>query len=96
MRAAGKSRCSSSSTRSEPRPRKWICSLAHFGHAPGTFSALLDLTTELSKKKGTKALISSVGCKSKKHDIGVSVGYVPNPNPPAQSSASGTASAKCS
>ena len=64
--------------------------------APGTFSALLDLTTELSKKKGTKALISSVGCKSKKHDIGVSVGYVPNPNPPAQSSASGTASAKCS
>ena len=64
--------------------------------APGTYSALLDLTTELSKKKGSKALISSVGCKSKKHKIGVSVGYVPNPTPPAQSSASGTASAKCS
>jgi hypothetical protein len=64
--------------------------------APGTFSALLDLTTTLSKKKGTKALISSVGCKSKKHSIGVSIGYVPNPNPPSQSSASGTADAKCS
>ena len=64
--------------------------------APGTFSALLDLSTDLSKKKGSKALISSVGCKSKKHTIGVSIGYVPNPTPPAQTSASGTASAKCS
>ena len=64
--------------------------------APGTYSALLDLTTTLSKKKGSKALISSVGCKSKKHSIGVAIGYVPNPTPPAQSSASGTADAKCS
>ena len=64
--------------------------------APGTFSALLDLTTELSKKKGAKGLISSVGCKSKKHAIGVKVDYAPNPNPPAQSSASTTADAKCS
>ena len=36
-----------------------------------------------SKKKGSKALISSNGCKSKKHKIGVTVNYVPNPNPPA-------------
>jgi hypothetical protein len=64
--------------------------------APGTYSALLDLTTELSKKKGSKALISSVGCKSKKHKIGVKVDFVPNPNPPAASSASTTADAKCS
>ena len=64
--------------------------------APGTFSALLDLSTDLSKKKGSKALISSVGCKSKKHTIGVSIGYVPNPTPPAQSSASSKADAKCS
>ena len=64
--------------------------------APGTFSALLDLTTTLSKKKGSKALISSVGCKSKKHAIGVAIGFVPNPNPPAATSASATADAKCS
>jgi hypothetical protein len=64
--------------------------------APGTYSALLDLSTELSKKKGTKALISSVGCRSKKHTVGVKVDYAPNPNPPAQSSASTTTDAKCS
>jgi hypothetical protein len=64
--------------------------------APGTFSALLDLTTELSKKKGSKGLITSVGCKSKKHTVGVKIDYAPNPNPPAQSSASTTADAKCS
>jgi hypothetical protein len=62
----------------------------------GTYSALLDLTTELSKKKGTKALITSTGCKSKKHAIGVKVDFVPNPSPPAASSASGTGDAKCS
>jgi hypothetical protein len=64
--------------------------------APNTYSALLDLTTELSKKKGKASLISAVGCKSKKHSIGVKVDYAPNPNPPAQSSASGKADAKCS
>jgi hypothetical protein len=62
----------------------------------GTYSALLDLTTELSKTKGTKALIVSTGCKSKKHSVGVTVGFVPNPNPPAASTASGTGDAKCS
>jgi hypothetical protein len=64
--------------------------------APGTYSALLDLTTELSKKKGSKALISSVGCKSKKHKVGVKVDFAPNPNPPAASSASTSVDAKCS
>jgi len=63
--------------------------------APGTFSALLDLTTQMTKKKGSKSLIVSTGCKSKKHAIGVKVDFVPNPTPPAQSSASGTGNAKC-
>ncbi len=36
---------------------------------PGTFSALNDLTTTLSKKKGSNALITSTGCKSKKHKV---------------------------
>jgi hypothetical protein len=62
----------------------------------GVYSALNGLKTTISKKKGSASLISSVGCKSKKHVIGVSVGYAPNPTPPAQSSASGKANAKCS
>jgi hypothetical protein len=61
-----------------------------------TYSALLDLSTSLSMKKGSNYLISSTGCKSKAHKIGVTVGYAPNPNPPAAPSASGTTNAKCS
>ena len=64
--------------------------------APGTYSALLDLTTTLSKKKGSKALITSNGCKSKMHKIGVKVNFVPNPSPPAAKSSTDTAEAKCS
>ena len=48
-----------------------------------------------SKKKGSKALITSNGCKSKKHKIGVKVNFVPNPGPPAATSAKDTAEAKC-
>jgi hypothetical protein len=63
---------------------------------PNTYSALTDLSTSISMKKGSKNLITSTGCKSKKHSIGVTVGYAPNPSPPAKSSASGTGDAKCS
>jgi hypothetical protein len=63
---------------------------------PGAYSALNDLTTTISKKKGSKALITSTGCKSKKHTIGVKVRYAPNPAPPAASSASNSSDAKCS
>jgi hypothetical protein len=62
----------------------------------GTFSALQELEATISKKKGNKALISSVGCKSKKHPVKVTVGYVPNPNPPAASTASDSVDMKCS
>jgi hypothetical protein len=64
--------------------------------APGTFSALIDLSTTLSKKKGKSYLLSSTGCKAKQHKVGVTVGFVPNPNPPASATASGTGEAKCS
>jgi hypothetical protein len=63
---------------------------------PGVYSALNDLATTISKKKGKNSLITSTGCKSKKHTIGVSISYVGNPNPPAASSASKPADAKCS
>ena len=62
--------------------------------APDTYSALIGLTTTLGKTKGSKALIASNGCKSKAHKVGVNVTYVPNPNPPASTSASDTADAQ--
>ena len=64
--------------------------------APGAYSALDNLTTTLKKTKGSKSLFTSVGCKSKKHGVNVTVNYAPNPSPPAKSSASDTADAKCS
>jgi hypothetical protein len=63
---------------------------------PNTYSALNDLATTLSKKKGSNSLISSTGCTSKKHKVSVTVGYAPNPTAPAKSSATNTADAKCS
>jgi hypothetical protein len=64
--------------------------------APNTFSALSDLTTTLSKKKGSNALLTSVGCKSKAHKVSVTTSFVPNPTPPSKSSATATGDAKCS
>jgi hypothetical protein len=37
-----------------------------------------------------------VGCSSKKHKIGVKITYVPNPTPPATTTASDSSNAKCS
>jgi hypothetical protein len=62
----------------------------------GTYSALNDLETTLSKKKGSNSLITSTGCKSKKHKISVTVGYAPNPSAPAKPSATNSDDAKCS
>jgi len=64
--------------------------------APGAYSALNDLTTTISKTKGKNALLSSVGCKSKKHVIKVTVGYAPNPNAPSKPSATNSDDPKCS
>jgi len=63
---------------------------------PNTFSALVDLTTTISKTKGKNGLVTSSGCKSKKHKVNVTVGYAPNPTVPAKPSSSGSANAKCS
>jgi hypothetical protein len=60
------------------------------------YSALDNLATTLKKTKGSKSLLTSVGCSSKKHAIGVTVNYAPNPQPASKSSASTTADAKCS
>lgn len=63
---------------------------------PGAYSALNELGATINKKKGKNSLISSVGCKGKKHTIGVEVGYAPNPNPPAAASAKDSFDIKCS
>jgi hypothetical protein len=64
--------------------------------APSVYSALNELQATINKKKGKNALISSIGCKSKKHTIGVEVAYAANPNPPAAASAKDTFDIKCS
>jgi len=63
---------------------------------PGLYSALVDLKSTLSVKKGKNYLISSTGCSGGMHKIPVTVGYVNNPTPPTATSASTTLEAKCS
>jgi len=60
------------------------------------YSALNELETTISNTKGKNSLISSVGCKNKKQTVKVTVGYAPNPSPPAASSASDSVDMKCS
>ena len=65
--------------------------------APGVYSALQQIKNSLGLKSGKHALLTSVGCpKTREHPIGVKISYVPNPNPPAASSASSVAGAPCS
>ena len=63
---------------------------------PGTYSALNGLDATIKLVKGGKSLITSTGCTAKKHKIGVTISYVPNPSPPTSPTASGSADAKCS
>ena len=63
--------------------------------APGLYAALVDLKSTLQLKKGKNALISSVGCKNKKHKFGAKLTFAPNPNQPPKPSASGTSTATC-
>jgi hypothetical protein len=62
---------------------------------PGVYSALVDLSASMQKKRGRASLFSTTGCVGGKHKIGVTISYVPNPTPPAASTASTTAEAKC-
>jgi hypothetical protein len=64
--------------------------------APGLYAALTDLTSTLSLKKGKHALITTVGCKKKKHTFGNKLTFAPNPSPPPKPSAFGTSTVKCS
>jgi len=62
---------------------------------PGLYAALVDINATLKMKKGKNSLFTTTGCKSKKHKVDVTVGYVPNPTPPSQTSAKASTDAKC-
>lgn len=62
---------------------------------PGVYGNLNDLRTSLFNKKGKNSLISTTGCKKKKHVFGAKISYAPNPAQPPKPSASGTSTAKC-
>ena len=63
--------------------------------APNLYAALVDLKSTLSLKKGKNYLISSTGCKKKKHTFGAKLTFAPNPAAPPKPSATGTSTAKC-
>jgi hypothetical protein len=62
--------------------------------APGLFSAIVNLHTVISLKKGKHSLVTSTGC-SGGHKITVTETFVPNPTPPAASTATQTGIARC-
>jgi hypothetical protein len=63
--------------------------------APNVFSSLVDLQTTIQAKKGKHYLVSSVGCKSKKHNFGVKFNFAPNATFPAVGSTEGTTTSAC-
>jgi hypothetical protein len=60
------------------------------------YSGLEDFSTSIGLKKGKRALLTTVGCKNKKHVLGVVLTFVPNPTPPPRPSASAEATTSCS
>jgi hypothetical protein len=63
--------------------------------APGTYTAIANLHTKLSLKKGKKSLLTSVGCSGGAHKIGVSESFVFNGQQPAAPSATNSGKAPC-
>jgi hypothetical protein len=63
--------------------------------APSVFSSLVDLRTTIGAKKGKNYLISSIGCKKKKHDFGVKFHFNPNSTFPATGTTEGTTKSTC-
>ena len=65
--------------------------------APGVYSALQQIKNSLGLKSGKNALVKSIGCpKAREHQIGVKITYVPNPTPPASTTAKSADGATCS
>jgi hypothetical protein len=62
---------------------------------PGTWAGLQSISTSLSGKIGKHAIVSSVGCKSKKHKFSTTITFVDNGVAPA-GKVTASAPAKCS
>lgn len=63
----------------------------------GTYAALDDIRVRFSLRRGRNSLLAFTGCpRSGRHEFKVQLSYIPNPAPPAASSASATNTAKCS
>jgi hypothetical protein len=62
---------------------------------PGLFSAIKDLHTTISLKSGKHSLITSSGCSGGGHKVAITETFVPNPTPPAATSATATGIAPC-
>jgi hypothetical protein len=63
---------------------------------PGVFNGLQDLETTLKSKKGQPRLVTTVGCKNKKHPFKATVTFQPNPDPANAGTESDTDDAPCS
>lgn len=61
----------------------------------GTWSAISDLQTTISLKKGKHSLITTSGCTGGFQNVTVTETFVPNPAPPAASTATATGKATC-
>ena len=61
----------------------------------GLFSAIVDLQTTISLKKGKHSLITTTGCKGGGQSVKVTETFVPNPTPPAATTATATGKAAC-
>jgi len=61
----------------------------------GLYAAIQDLQTTISLKKGKHSLVTTTGCSGGKHKVGVSETFVPNPAPPAATTASASGNATC-
>jgi hypothetical protein len=62
---------------------------------PNVYSALVDLSANIYLKKGTKSLLSSIGCKGGKYPFKATLRYSDNPTPPGKRTASSTTSKSC-
>jgi hypothetical protein len=62
---------------------------------PGLYSAIVDLHTVISLTKGKHSLVTSNKCSGGGHKVAVTETFVPNPTPPAATSATATGIAPC-
>jgi hypothetical protein len=62
----------------------------------GQYNGLEQLDVELFKRKGKKSLVTTTGCKNKKHPFKVAITFVPNPAPPKATKVETTSTARCS